>query len=133
MKKNIDLGILILRLTLGILMLFHGIAKLSSGVSFIESTLEASGLPSFIAYGVYFGEVIAPVLLIIGYRTRIAALLLSFTMLFAMLMVHSAEIFTLSPHGGWAVELLGLFLFGGIALFYTGGGKYAFSKTNTWD
>ena len=34
---------------------------------------------------------------------------------------------------GWGVELLGLYLFGSAALFFTGGGKYAFSSSSRWD
>ena len=133
MKKNNDLGLLILRLTLGGLMLFHGVAKLIHGISGIESMLSSKGLPSFFAYGVYVGEVLIPILLILGFRTRIAALIFAFNMLVAMFLAHAGDIFSLSKHGGWAVELIALFLFGAITLFFTGSGKYAFSTTNKWD
>ncbi len=53
MLENADLGKLIIRLTLGGLMLFHGIAKLLNGVGFIEGELASHGLPTFLAYGVY--------------------------------------------------------------------------------
>jgi len=133
MKKNNDLGLLILRLTLGGLMLFHGVAKLINGISGIESMLSSKGLPSFFAYGVYVGEVLIPILLILGFRTRIAALIFAFNMLVAMFLAHAGDIFSLSKHGGWAVELIALFLFGAITLFFTGSGKYALSTTNKWD
>ncbi len=131
-KSNNDLGLLILRITIGFLMLLHGIAKLK-GVSFIGGMLQESGLPSFLAYGVYITEIVAPILLIIGYRTRLAALAFAFGALFAILLAHSADIFSLSKYGGWEVELLGLYLFGAIALFFTGGGKFALSSNNKWD
>jgi len=133
MNKNQDLGLLILRLTLGLLMLLHGIAKIIYGVEGIRGMLTSKGLPSFLAYGVYVGEVIVPILIILGFRTRIAALIFAFNMLVAMLLAHSGDIFSLSKHGGWAVELIALFLFGGLALFFTGGGKYGLSNTNKWD
>jgi len=133
MNKNIDLGILILRITLGGLMLFHGIAKIIYGIGGIQEMLTAKGLPGFLAYGVYIGEIIVPLLLIIGFRTRIAALIFAFNMLVAMLLAHAGNIFTLSKHGGWAVELIALFLFGAVALFFTGAGKYALSTSNKWD
>ena len=133
MNKNIDLGILILRITLGGLMLFHGIAKIIYGIDGIQGMLTAKGLPGFIAYGVYVGEIIVPLLLIIGFRTRIAALIFAFNMLVAMLLAHAGDILTLSKHGGWAVELIALFLFGALALFFTGAGKYAFSTAHKWD
>ncbi|MBE1851196.1 DoxX family protein, partial [Escherichia coli] len=68
-----DTGLLLLRLTFGILMLFHGVAKIEHGVNWIVSILQAVGLPGFIAYGVYIGEVVAPVLIILGIFTRPAA------------------------------------------------------------
>ena len=132
MNKNNDLGLLVLRITIGLLMLLHGIAKLK-GVSFIEGMLSGKGLPSFLAYGVYATEIIAPLLIIIGYRTRFASALFAFGALFAMFLVHSADIFTLNQHGGWGVELLGLYLFGAIALFFTGGGKHSLSASHKWD
>ncbi|WP_324027053.1 DoxX family protein [Maribacter sp. BPC-D8] len=130
--KNNDLGLLILRISIGFLMLLHGIAKFK-GISFIEGMLAEKGLPTFIAYGIFITEVIAPLLIIIGYRTRIAALVYAFGALMAVLIAHSGDIFSLNQYGGWAVELLGLYLFGSITLFFTGGGKIAVSNTNEWD
>lgn len=132
MNKNTDLGLLILRIALGTLMLLHGIAKLK-GVSFIEGMLESKGLPFFMAYGVYITEIVAPLLIIVGYRTRLASTIYAFGVLFAMFLVHSSDIFSLSEHGGWGVELLGLYLFGSIVLFFTGSGKIAVSSSNKWD
>lgn len=132
-RHNQDIGILIWRLTLGVLMLFHGIAKLINGVDFVKGELADKGAPEFIAYGVYLGEVVAPILLIIGLRTRLTALVFAFTMLVALLLVHADDIFALGNSGAWASELVGLYLFGSIALFFTGGGKYALSTSNEWD
>lgn len=50
--QNADLGKLILRLTLGLLLLLHGIAKLENGVGWISGSLQGYGLPGFLAYGV---------------------------------------------------------------------------------
>lgn len=132
MKRNVDLGLLTLRIAIGLLMLFHGIAKLK-GVSFIEGLLTSKGLPAFMAYGVYITEIIAPLFLIIGYRTRLASVIYILGVLTAIFLVHSADIFTLNQHGGWGIELLGLYLFGALALIFTGGGKYALSKSSSWD
>ena len=130
---NTDLGILILRLSLGILMLFHGFAKLLNGVEGMAEKFSNTGIPGFIAYGVYVGEVIAPVLLIIGFRTRLAALLYSFTMLVAIVLAHTSDILATGPSGGWAIELPMMYLLGGIVLLFTGGGKYAVSHTRKRD
>ena len=72
MNKNTDLGLLILRIAVGGLMLQHGIAKLN-GVSNIKGMLSATVLPAFSAYGVYITEIVAPVLILIGFRTRLAS------------------------------------------------------------
>lgn len=133
MNRNVNFGLLILRLSLGILMLLHGIAKLKGGVSGIEGMLVARGIPGFLAYGVYIGEVLAPVLLIAGYRTRLAALLLMLNCLVAAFLAHSGQMFALGKHGGWAVELLGLYFFGALVLLFTGGGRYALSVRQRWD
>ena len=133
MRKNNDLGLLILRITIGVLMLLHGIPKLSAGLDFIKSMLVEKGLPAFIAYGVLIGEILAPIAILIGFRTRIAAAVYAFNCLVAILLVHSSEIFSMGEHGGWALELLGLYLFGSLALFFTGGGNIAISKNNKWD
>ena len=133
MKKNIDLGLLILRLSLGILMLLHGIAKFQNGVDGIVGLLQKNGLPGIIGYGVYLGEILAPILLLIGARTRIAALLYIATMLVAIFVAHPEDLSQFTQSGGWALELQGLYLFCALALFFTGGGKYAISSTSKWD
>lgn len=133
MHKNSDLGILIVRLMVGVLMLFHGIAKLIHGLSGIQNLLESKGLPAILSYGVYIGEVIVPLLIIIGYRTRLASVVFIVNMLFALLLVHANDVFSLNQTGGWALELIGLYLFGAAALFFTGAGKYAVSKSGKWD
>lgn len=132
MGKNTNLGLLILRLSIGGLMILHGFAKLK-GVAGIQGMLTDSGLPAFLAYGVYVTEIVAPVFIIVGYRTRLASVVYIIGVLFAIFLAHSDELFTLSKYGGWAVELLGLYLFGSVALFFTGGGKIALSSTNKWD
>lgn len=133
LDRNTDLGILILRLSLGALMILHGISKLMHGPGFIENIVASAGLPSFIAYGVYVGEVIAPIFIILGYGTRIAAAIFAFNMVVAVSLVHGADVFTLNETGGWALELQGLYFFGALALVFTGGGKYAFSNKHLWD
>ncbi len=124
MLDNADLGKLIIRLTLGGLMLFHGISKLINGTGFIEAQLASHGIPAFFALGVYIGEVIAPLMVILGYQTRIGALIIVFNMLVAIALVHSHELLALSGSGGWALELQGFFLFTALALIFMGPGRY---------
>ena len=134
MKQNsLSTGLLILRISLGVLMLLHGIAKIMGGVEGIENNLIGKGMPGFIAYGVYVGEVIVPLMMIVGFRTRLAALIFAFNMLVAALLAHPNDIFALTERGIYALETLALFLFGGLALFFTGGGKFAISTKSWWD
>jgi len=132
MKKNTDIGLLLLRMTIAGLMLFHGIAKLSN-LSGIKNMLTESGLPEIMAFGVYITEIIAPILLLIGFRTKLASLVFFFGMLSAMFLAHSGDIFALSKTGGLQIELILLYAFGALVLFFTGAGKYSVSSTNKWD
>lgn len=113
-------------------MLLHGIAKIGH-TSFIGGMLTEKGLPSFLSYGVYMTEIIAPLLILIGYRTRLSALVYVFGALFALFLVHSGQIFSLNQNGGWELELLGLYISAGLTLFFTGGGNLAVSSSNQWD
>jgi putative oxidoreductase len=120
-----DTGKLVLRLALGVLILLHGIAKVTGGIGFISDVVVKAGLPSFVAYGVYLGEVVAPVLVIAGWYSRIAAVVIAINILFAIGLVHAGELFTLGESGGWALELQGMFLFGAIAVALLGPGKFS--------
>ena len=132
-KTNINLGLFLIRLTLAVLMFFHGYHKLVHGVGSIENMLLAKGLPSFLAYLVFIGELIAPVLLAIGYRTRMAALIMVINMVFTVYLAHSDIVFSLNEFGAWAIEVNGLYLFVALALVFTGGGKIAVSTNKAWD
>ena len=124
MLDNADLGKLIVRLTLGGLLLFHGIAKVFHGVGGIEQMLVSHGIPALFAYGVFVGELIAPLMVILGYHTRIGALLIVFNMLVAITVAHGSQLASLSGTGGWALELQGFFLFIAFALVFLGPGRY---------
>jgi putative oxidoreductase len=122
---------LLLRVTVGFLVLLHGIYKLQNpgAVEGIGGMFADIGLPAFLAYLVYVGEVIAPIMLLVGYQTRIAALLVAITMVVAILLAHSGQLFTLAERGGgYALELQVMFLVGALAIFGLGAGKYKLVK-----
>jgi len=123
-----DTGKLIARLSVGGLMLFHGVSKIihPASLDFIGGMLSSNGLPSFVAYGVYIGEVVAPLMVIAGYRAREGAVIMAINMLFALYLAHSGDIFSLSEHGGWAVELQMFYLLSAIAVVFLGSGRLAF-------
>lgn len=118
-----ELGKLIMRLALGVLVLLHGVAKITGGIGGISGMVASAGMPEFLAYGVYLGEVVGPVLLILGLYARIGALLIAVNMLFAVALAHLDQLFLLGDTGGWQLELQGMFLFTAIALFLTGPGR----------
>lgn len=119
---------LILRLTLGILILLHGIAKLVNGIGPIENMVTGMGLPAFVAYGVFLGEVLGPILLIIGFHARLGATLIAVNMLVAFLLAHTGELASLGPSGGWKLELQGMFLFTAVALALMGPGRFGINQ-----
>ncbi len=100
----------LLRVTLALLMLLHGWAKITSGVGGIEAMLVKAGLPGFLAYAVFIGEVIAPLLLLVGLYVVPAALIVAVNMVVALLLVHTPHCLQLNKSGGWALELQAFFL-----------------------
>ena len=124
---NDDAGKLVLRLTVAGLMLFHGVAKIMhpGSLDFIGGMLAGYGLPSILAYGVYVGEVVAPLMVIVGYKARLGALLMAINMLFAIVLAHTGDLFSLSEHGGWSVELQMFFLLTAVAVVFLGSGRHA--------
>ncbi len=123
-----DTGKLVLRLTLGILILLHGIAKLGHGIGPIQGMVTGMGMPAFFAYGVLAGEVLGPLLLIAGFYARIGAALIAVNMLFAFALAHTAQLASLNEQGGWALELQGMFLFTAIALMLLGPGRFGINQ-----
>jgi putative oxidoreductase len=100
---------------LGLLLLFHGVDKLFNGIDDIMGMIGELGLPyskytQYLAYGVYLGEVVAPIMLIVGRYVRIAGILIVLNMLVAIGLMHSANIFALGEYGEWAIELPILYL-----------------------
>jgi putative oxidoreductase len=125
MTNSEDTGKLILRVSLGVMILLHGIAKVMGGVDGIVGMVGKAGLPGAFGYLVYVGEVLAPLLLIVGLWTRLAALVVAINMVVAIVLVHMGDLFTLTKQGGWALELQGMFLFTAIAVALLGAGRFS--------
>ena len=112
-------GALLLRVTLALLLLLHGIAKLRYGIGWIEGQVVRHRLPGALAYAVYLGEVVAPLLLLVGYWVVPAALLVVVNMVVALVLVHSGDWLRLTQAGGWALELQAFYLVGALAIALT--------------
>ena len=123
MPTSSDIGKLLLRLSTGGFILFHGIHEVIHGIAPIQSMLKASGLPEFMAYGVFIGELIAPVFIILGLYARAASLVLAFNMFIAMFIAYGFS-FSLGKYGGLAMESPLLFFIMSILIALLGSGKY---------
>lgn len=108
-------------------MLFHGVSKIINfgTLEFIKGRLADFGLPTVITYGVYLGEVLAPIMIIVGIYTRFGALIVVINMIFAIVLVHTDDLFSLTQHGGWMLELQAFYLLGGLAILFLGSGRFA--------
>ena len=120
-----DIARLLLRVTLGLLVLLHGVAKLDGGMGGIVGMVEARGLPGALGYGVLLGEVVGPLLLIAGFHARIGAVLVFVNMLVAIALAHMGELGSLGRTGGWALELQAMFLVSALALALLGPGRFS--------
>ena len=122
MKKNFnDLALLLLRISFGGMMLTHGIPKLNM-------LSDASGFPDPLGIGhltslilALIGEVVAPILIIIGFKTKIATLPSIITMAVAALVIHGAD-----PLATKEMALLYLFAF--LVIFLAGPGKFSVDR-----
>jgi putative oxidoreductase len=127
-----DVATLLLRLAVGGLMLFHGIHKVRFGVDWMAPMLEAKGLPTFIAYGSYVGEVAAPLLILVGVLTRLASLVVAGTMVMAVFLTLANQVFALNQFGGWAIELNVFFFLTALALALLGPGGLTVWRGRSW-
>lgn len=125
-----NIGKLLLRLTLGGLMLFHGVAKLG-GVEKIGAHIAGLGLPAVLANLVYVGEIVAPILLIIGLLTRPAALVIAINMVVAIFLMHGSQLTSLTGNGGYALELQMFYLLNAIAIAMIGAGRYGIDRDDS--
>jgi putative oxidoreductase len=125
-----DAGKLVLRAVLAAMLLFHGISKMHNGIGFIADMLAKAGLPAVFGYGVYIGEVIAPLFILAGLFTRPAALVIAINMIVAVLLAHTSMFFTTNDTGGWALELQGMFFFSAVAIALLGAGRFSVGGIN---
>lgn len=119
-KISMDLGLLILRLTGGGLMLYHGLPKLmklfAGGTIQFPDPLGVGATFSLVL--AVFSEVVCSIFLILGLKTKWAAVPLLITMFVAGFLVHASDPFKVKEKA-----ILYMFLY--IAIFFTGAGKYS--------
>ena len=118
-RKLTDLALLVFRISLAGMLLTHGLPKLLSFSERVERFRDPLGIGSTLSLsGAILGEVVAPILVILGLYTRIATIPMAFTMAVAGFIVHADDPFSTK-------EKSLLFLTGSILLFFTGPGSYS--------
>lgn len=119
-----DAGLLVLRITAGVIFIVHGWMKYSMGVAGVTGFLTSLGfpIPGVFAVILIATELVGGVALITGTWTRVAALLTGFVALVATLAVHLPKGFMVSG-GGYEFALLLAVVC--LTLFITGAGKYS--------
>jgi len=121
-----DLGKLILRVTVGGLLLLHGMHKLLNGIEPIQAMVTARNIPDAVAYGVYLGEIVGPIMVILGLFSRIGGALIVVNMAMAVALAGMGQLLALNPvSGGYALELEAFYLLGGLCVMLLGAGRYS--------
>ena len=126
-NTSMDFGVLLLRLGVAVMMLVHGIPKLGMLISGNWSAFQDPlGIGNFLSLllcvGAEFG---CSVLLLLGFLTRLAALILIINMCVALFLV-------LGLSGWGAQELAAIYLLIYLTLFYTGPGKFSLDAWWLW-
>ena len=100
----------------------------------MKGMLTAKGLPEIMAYGAYVGEVVAPILIIIGFFTRPAAAIVAFTMVIAIYVSRGSDILAFDERGSLKIELALMYLLCSLTLVFSGSGKFGVRKgLDPWD
>jgi len=130
-----DLAKLVLRVTVGILILLHTWAVIT-GEQAIRDTLMRWGLPIGLAWSAVIFEGVAPIMVILGIYARAGAWLMTFWMVMAFVLAHidTGHIFQLAQNGvGWRVEGPFFFLACSLCVALLGAGRYGLNIGGHWN
>jgi putative oxidoreductase len=122
--ENHDIGLVLLRLSVGIPFIVAGFSKVTN-MSMTISGFSDAGLAPIIAILVSVIELVGGISLIVGIFTRYSSILLSIIMLYAVIFVHGPAGYRLM-NGGYEYPLV--LLFASLAILALGVGKYSLSK-----
>ena len=132
-NRSLDFGLVLLRILPGF-MIFHGFKKAGDFDGFVATVAKmpiGELAPTFFAFLVVAGEIVLPILVAVGFFTRISAFLESLMMLFIWLLVPVAGSFAqggglFGETGGLVGENAIAFLFALFPLIFTGPGRHSF-------
>lgn len=130
--KYPDLAALVLRVGFGAYMLLgHGLSKFQMLIGGEEIRFQSVlGLPAGISLGLaVLAEFIACILIIVGYKTRLGALLMIVTMAVAGFLIHGGDpLFMKDSDGGGSKEPALLYLIAFLSIYLLGSGKYSVDR-----
>jgi putative oxidoreductase len=130
-----DLAKLVLRVTVGVLILLHTWAVIN-GEQAIRDTLMRWGMPVGLAWTAVIFEGIAPLMVILGVYARLGAWMMTFWMVMAFLLAHidTGHIFQLAENGvGWRVEGPFFFLSCSLCVALLGAGRFGLNIGGRWN
>ena len=122
MTRFYDSALSLLRIVFSLLMMTHGWSKLERILDGNLNFGNPLGLGSTLSlYLVTFAELVAPVFIIVGFKTRIMALITSFAMAVAAFIAHGADPFAKK-------EMALLYLVGFLSVALMGAGRYSIDE-----
>lgn len=86
-ENKSDYATVFIRLALGSVMLAAGIGKVMGGSEMLAGAAAMFGMPVFMMWVAAYAELLGGLLVLIGYKTRVAAFFLAVTMLVATILV----------------------------------------------
>lgn len=126
--RRVSVGLLILRVVLGVTFLMHGWQKVSEwGLGGTAESFEGMGVPAPAASAVFAAvvELLGGLALVLGVLTRLAGILLAVDMAGTLVLVHASEGFFAADGGIELVLLLGA---AALTFAFTGPGRFAVAR-----
>ncbi len=125
LNRNKDLGVLFLRLFIGIRLVYGVLDNVFDWkhMMLFRDFLDTTGFPLPLVSAVVsvYAQLFAGIMILLGWKIRIAALLMIINFLIAVLMVHLGQSFELMTP---ALAML----FSNVLFLFYGAGRYAFDK-----
>ncbi len=116
--RNVDTGLLILRIGIGLIFIFSGITKLID-MNMTVTMFSQIGIAAIFTYMVAIAEFAGGIMLALGIASRIWTIILGIIMLVAVILTYKDPAMVMTPF---------VLLFSLISLVLSGSGKYALTK-----
>ena len=121
-KASIDFGLLLMRVGFSVGLMTHGYGKFLKVIYGNFEFGDPIGIgPTLSLILATIGEFIAPILIILGWKTRLATIFPTLTMLVAFAIAHDGDPFSRK-------EKAFVYLVAFLTLYFTGPGKYSIGK-----